>query len=91
MAELKETKDVVKAAVALSVLFIEAFKDGAQIEDASLILNGLVSKPEFKEALNNMMGIPAEWKELDAAAIVDLVMSLVAEVPKLINAFKKEA
>jgi hypothetical protein len=88
---IKESKELLSGVMVLAGVLIDRLKDGFQADDLPVILSKLGYDPKVREALKNVQAIPSELKDLDVEEIVQLVMQVVLEVPKLIEAFKKEA
>lgn len=89
---IKETKEVLIAANEVGVVVIKAFKDGVQIGDFVTFWNTYKDNAEFKAALEAAWDkagqVPKEIGNLNLSESVDLVLTQVAQIPKLIDALK---
>lgn len=90
---IKETKDVIKAGMEMSIRMIQIFKDGAQLSDVGSVLALLQEDDEFKakmmEAYEGYQKIPAELGDLSIFEMVELSKCLYDCIPMLLEALKK--
>ena len=65
---IKEIREVLEAVLSengLVGLFLRAFKDGAQSQDAMLIFSDLMSNPIYMKAIADISKVKMEMKDLD--------------------------
>ena len=90
---IKETKEVLEGINTIAEEIISVAKDGIQIKDAAQIVEDLITKPEFKQKLVNMVEginkVPAELKDLDLMEGVDLIKFEYDGVKRVLEALKK--
>lgn len=77
MAGIKEIKDVLAAAEAITVDAISAAKDGIGIEDITVFTNNF---DKIAAAYENYNLIPEEIADLDQAEILELITGRIAFV-----------
>lgn len=86
---IKESQELIEVVIGvLGPLFIKRFKDGFQVDDLSAIFAEIALNPEVKKGFEGLSEIPAEFADLDSGEIVQLVLAVVKQAPKLINSFK---
>ena len=90
---IKETKEVLVASKALSLLIIKKVKDGVQLQDgvdlvASLLLDADIKKA-IGDAADKINEVPSELGDLDVMEVVDLGNFALSSVPEYIEALKK--
>lgn len=93
---IKETKEALVGVNELSIALIGTLKDGFQpVKDVTELYAKLAADPvvsaKLMDAYANIGAVPAEVKDLDVAEGMELAGVQLAYVPKLIEAFKKEA
>lgn len=89
---IKETLDVIDAIEGLTIDTIESLKDGASLDDITVLFKNL---EPLKEALKGIDQIDDEMKDLDIEEIkmltgkaVEMVFAIVAKVKELGEAKK---
>ena len=91
MSEPKETKELLRAVVKLSLLLVRRFKDGAQVEDVSVILGALISDPDYLKGLTGLDKLGDEFKDMRVEGYLDIVKELaVSLIPELLKELGKE-
>lgn len=63
--EIREVLEAVLSEKGLVGLFLKAFKDGAQAQDAMMIFSDLMSNPVYMKAIADISKIKMEMKDLD--------------------------
>ena len=63
--EIREVLEAVLSEKGLVGLFLRAFKDGAQSQDAMLIFSDLMSNPSYRKAIADISKVKMEMKDLD--------------------------
>ena len=63
--EIREVLESVLSEKGLVGLFLRAFKDGAQSQDAMLIFSDLMSNPIYMKAIADISKVKMEMKDLD--------------------------
>tara|TARA_R100000152_G_C6699679_1_gene129465 strand:+ start:314 stop:610 length:297 start_codon:yes stop_codon:yes gene_type:complete len=63
--EIREVLEAVLSEKGLVGLFLRAFKDGAQSQDAMLIFSDLMSNPIYMKAIADISKVKMEMKDLD--------------------------
>lgn len=63
--EIREVLEAVLSEKGLVGLFLKAFKDGAQAQDAMMIFSDLMSNPVYMKAISDISKIKMEMKDLD--------------------------
>jgi hypothetical protein len=88
MADIKETKEAIKAVVLVGKFVVDRAKDGVGLDDLSALITKIVLDPQFKAILDaGVQGVdkvPAELSDLDFAEVIELA-SLVPEILKVIK------
>jgi len=92
MAGIKETKEAVIGAIRVGAVISSVTKDGVQFQDFGAVIAHYNSDPEFKKAVDESYEgfelIPAEVADLDVKEIIELAVSVMAELPKLVESMK---
>lgn len=90
---VKELREALQGILELSIVLASAFKDGVQAQDALMIWQEIQSKPTVKiqliAAFQGVSAIPVEAKDLSLEEGIDLTMTILTYVPRLIEALKK--
>lgn len=81
---IKETKEVITGAFALTGLFIKRFKDGFDPMDPVKIFIALQSDPIYKEAIKGIQQVPVEAADLSVDEIFELGAHVVSEGKNLV-------
>ena len=92
MSYPKETVEVVKGFLALSVVLAEQFKDGVQATDLAPILAKLQSEPlasKLKDAYNGVDKIKDEFKGFSVVDALTIIPDLMPDVLALVAAVHK--
>ncbi len=88
MADVKETKEALKAVVVLGQFVASRLKDGAQVEDLVALFTKLAVDPEFKavldEGIKGLDKVPEEIKDISFAEVVEL-LALLPEILALLG------
>ena len=63
--EIREVLEAILSEKGLVGLFLKAFKDGAQSQDAMLIFSDLMSNPIYMKAIADISKVKMEMKDLD--------------------------
>ncbi len=63
--EIREVLEAVLSEKGLVGLFLKAFKDGAQTQDAMMIFSDLMSNPIYMKAIADISKVKMEMKDLD--------------------------
>ena len=63
--EIREVLEAVLSEKGLVGLFLKAFKDGAQSQDAMMIFSDLMSNPIYMKAIADISKVKMEMKDLD--------------------------
>jgi hypothetical protein len=90
---IKETKEVIDASIAVSLVVIKHAKDGFQIgKDSMAIVSELLSNDEVKSAISlavsGIKEVPSEIKDISAEEGVELAVHAALKVPQIIGALK---
>lgn len=90
---IKETKEVVDAAVAIALVVIKHAKDGFQVgKDSAAIVGELLSNDDVKaviaKAVDGIKEVPAEIKDISGEEGVELAVHAALKVPAIISALK---
>lgn len=92
---IKETQEALIGVNEVSLFLAEKLKDGAQFSDATDFYSKLTTDEAFKKVVSDAYTgyekIPGEVKDVDPGEALELVGVQASYIPKLINAFKKEA
>lgn len=87
-------KATLKAVNELSIMLINQFKDGVQVNDFVEMWNKFSTDEAFKAkmeaAWNQYKSIPAELKDIDAGEALELAAVQIEYIPAIVEAFKKE-
>lgn len=87
-------KATLKAVNELSIMLINQFKDGVQVNDFVEMWNKFSTDEAFKAkmeaAWNQYKTIPAELKDIDAGEALELAAVQIEYIPAIVEAFKKE-
>jgi len=86
----KEIGEALNGALDLACLLIELIKDGIQPDDFVKLFAALKNDPRYVAAFSGIKEVPAEIGDLDISEILNLGMSVVSFVPKLLAVFKKK-
>lgn len=93
MVGIKETKEALIGINELSIFLAKRLKDGVGVDDLAAAIDLLKNDEAFKQkimlAIDNIKAIPEEMKDVDMNEGIELVMTQVAYLPKLVDAFKK--
>lgn len=88
------SKEVILGVNAMTLLLIKAFKDGAQVTDIPVIINGCLMEPKiktmFEDLFTKLPNIKAEFSDLDAQEIAELIVMEALFVPEVLKAIKGE-
>ena len=91
-AGIKETKEVVVAAVSLAAVLAAAFKDGVQAEDFAVVFAKIQGdealKAKLLDAYNGADKVPSEAKDLSLAESLEILVAVIPEIKKLIEAVR---
>lgn len=63
--QIREVLEAVLSEKGLVGLFLKAFKDGAQANDAMMIFSDLMSNPLYVQAIKDISKVKMEMKDLD--------------------------
>lgn len=89
---IKETKEALVGFISLAAMLAEVFKDGVQASDIAAVIVKIQGSPELQmkllEAYNGIDKLPAEVKDIDLGESIDLVISSLPEIKKLIEVIK---
>ena len=95
MEGIKETKEAVVGVLVLGALVAKELKNGFQFPGDLVALFAAIQSDEAKKAkLEAAVGaiekVPAEIKDISVAEGIELASAVIAELPALIEALKKE-
>ena len=85
---IKQTRELLEGVLELGVILAEALKDGAQLEDVTLILTTLLNNEKVKLALRDVSSIGGELKDISVEEGIELSMVAITYVPKILSALK---
>ena len=90
---IKETKECLEAAKAVSIYIIKKVKDGIQVQDGIDIVETLLLDSAFKkviaDAIDKADQVPNELSHLDLGETLEIVNFAIASVPEYLEALKK--
>jgi hypothetical protein len=90
---VKESKEVLEAALKVAIVIIKQAKDGLQAKDVVAVVAEILASEDLKaaisEAVEGIQKVPAEMSDLQAQEIVELVVLLAMKVPEVLEALKK--
>lgn len=90
---VKETKEFMIGINEISLLLVQRFSDGMQLDDATAIWDKIRNDPDFRAkveaAYDNYQLIPKELGDLDMAEGMELGATQLQYVPKFLTALKK--
>lgn len=86
---IKDTQEVFSALASLVVQIGIELQDGFQYTDLIHLAQQLSSEKVYLDAFLGLKNIVPELKDLEVSEIIALVMKLVMDFPKMIDAFKK--
>jgi hypothetical protein len=91
---IKETKEVLTGVLEVVKVLAVELKDGFQVQDLIEAFKKLESdvekKAKIEAALKQIVEVPTEIKDLTFKEGIELAVHVLAEVPALIEAFKKD-
>ena len=88
--DIKEVSEMMTGVMELALLLCEQFKDGMQTEDLFAIMLTLQSDKRYKAAFEGLKEIPAEFKDLDVAEVMQLLSLVMVYVTKIVDSMKKK-
>jgi uncharacterized protein (DUF2336 family) len=90
---IKETKEVLTGVLEVVKVLAVELKDGFQVQDLIEAFKKLEGdtekKAKLEAALKQIVEVPTEVKDLTFKEGIELAVHVLAEVPALIEAFKK--
>lgn len=93
VSSTKETKEAMKAIIAISAFLVERLKDGLGIDDAVALFSKITSDDVFikklKEGYEGKEKIAEELKTLDTPAITALGFELAPDIVDLLLKIKQ--
>lgn len=91
--EQKELKEALKGLFTLMALVVTELKDGAQLQDAMMILAKIKSSPEIQakllEAYKGINAVPAELKTIDVVDVFAILQDVAPDFLNLLKSFAK--
>lgn len=92
---IKETKEGIVGLMEVLILLTERFHDGAQISDFAAIWGKLQNDPDFQAKLmaayDGAQQIPSEMGDLDLEEGIELAGLVLAYLPRIVTALKKNS
>lgn len=89
MTDVKEVKEVLVAVIEVAKALAKASKDGLDLNDVAALIGNDDVKAALSAAAIGISKVPEEIKDLGFDEGLDLAMTLVKEIPALIESFKK--
>ena len=91
---IKETKEVLTAVLLLTKVIAKELKDGFEVKDLlnafAAIQTDDLKKAQVEAALKGIVAVPDEVKDATLSEYIELAVLLLAELPALMDSFKKE-
>ena len=95
MEGIKEMKELIEAVMEVGLVIVEEFSDGVQLSDAWSIISRLKDSGRYREAIGKAYDgagkIPDELKDVDGEEAIDLAMTMLPYLPKILKAAKKKS
>jgi len=88
--QIREVLEAVLSEQGLVGLFLRAFKNGAQAQDAMLIFSDLMSNPIYIKAIEDISEVKMEMKDLDLNEGFILAQDVLAYTQDIIRLATKE-
>lgn len=89
---VKELKELIEAVMEVGIAVLSEFSDGIQLRDVWTIATKLQNSPDYRGAISKAYQgsskIPAELKDVDGEEAIELAMTMLPYLPKLIKAAK---
>ena len=88
--QIREVLEAVLSEQGLVGLFLRAFKNGAQAQDAMMIFSDLMSNPIYIKAIEDISQVKMEMKDLDLNEGFILAQDILAYTQDIIRLATKE-
>tara|TARA_R100000656_G_scaffold124922_1_gene104383 strand:- start:5281 stop:5571 length:291 start_codon:yes stop_codon:yes gene_type:complete len=88
--QIREVLEAVLSEQGLVGLFLRAFKNGAQAQDAMMIFSDLMSNPIYIKAIEDISQVKMEMKDLDLNEGFILAQDVLAYTQDIIRLATKE-
>jgi uncharacterized membrane protein YcaP (DUF421 family) len=88
--QIREVLEAILSEKGLVGLFLRAFKNGAQAQDAMMIFSDLMSNPVYIKAIEDISEVKMEMKDLDLNEGFILAQDILAYTQDIIRLASKE-
>ena len=88
--QIREVLEAILSEKGLVGLFLRAFKNGAQAQDAMMIFSDLMSNPIYIKAIEDISEVKMEMKDLDLNEGFILAQDILAYTQDIIRLASKE-
>ena len=88
--QIREVLEAILSEKGLVGLFLRAFKNGAQAQDAMMIFTDLMSNPIYIKAIEDISEVKMEMKDLDLNEGFVLAQDILAYTQDIIRLASKE-
>ena len=88
--QIREVLEAILSEKGLGGLFLRAFKNGAQAQDAMMIFSDLMSNPIYIKAIEDISEVKMEMKDLDLNEGFVLAQDILAYTQDIIRLASKE-
>jgi len=92
---IKELKEIIEAVMEIGIAALSEFSDGVQLRDVWTIATKLQNSPAYRlaitKAYQGSYKVPAELRDVDGEEAIELVMTMLPYLPKLIKATNSKA
>ena len=88
--QIREVFEAILSEKGLVGLFLRAFKNGAQAQDAMMIFSDLMSNPIYIKAIEDISEVKMEMKDLDLNEGFVLAQDILAYTQDIIRLASKE-
>ena len=88
--QIREVLEAILSEKGLVGLFLRAFKNGAQAQDAMMIFSDLMSNPVYIKAIEDISEVKMEMKDLDLNEGFVLAQDILAYTQDIIRLASKE-
>ena len=88
--QIREVLEAILSEKGLVGLFLRAFKNGAQAQDAMMIFSDLMSNPIYIKAIEDISEVKMEMKDLDLNEGFVLAQDILAYTQDIIRLASKE-
>ena len=93
MEGIKEVKELIEAVMEVGLVLVEEFSDGVQLSDVWSIISRLKDSDKYRDSIGRAYDgaskIPAELKDVNGEEAIDLAMTMLPYLPKMLKAAQK--